>query len=624
MPEHKYSYADIVFPVNLDRLTYRIPHQLNAQCLTGTVVEAPIRGRRNLGILIERYDSVPSCMINKKISDISSVREMFSLSTSSLDLVKWVAEYYMCTEGLALKSLIFSDVFNPPKRKRKITEQGPSNVPFDVPETNDDIAAILGAAGKGYRTILYHASSLSSEISLITSLLELDSAIVIVPEKYDLSFFLPYLKASERNDHCVIHGGMSRSALADAYDGMSSGRYRIVLGTMQAVSAPIKDPQIIIVFKEHSSFYKHEETPSYNARDVAVKRGTFEDTTVLLTSMTPSFESFYNSDKGKYELISGSSQKFRPETRIINAAGSKTILTSPLENDILDTLDRRGSTLLILNRKGHSILQCNECGHIETCPRCDIPYVYHSSLELKCHYCGGSITADGNCGNCNGTNIKSIGSGTEMVAELLEDRTGISPVLIDSDHKGGVPDESIDGKIVLGTDLALRVIGPEYNFDIIAMLNADIASLVPDFRSYEKLFQRITYLSQRAKKGSRLYVQTYNWRDPFFKFVKEHDYNGLYAKELPKRIDFNYPPACKLAILSINKASFKNGRSLTRAGKGIEILGPIEKRVGRKDIIEILIKYDAGITIQKYISSIREHISSNKKDLKIDIDPLML
>jgi primosomal protein N' (replication factor Y) len=624
MPSNTHTFIDVVFPQNINRLTYILPDSLKGQCRTGSIVEAPIRGKVQYGMVVRTYSDRPEIGRRKKLIEIKNTVSNFNFNRSLVDLLKWVSDYYMSTEGLALKNLLFSDAFYIPRRRAAIKLQTVESPHMSLPDKKHLFKKIDNCIKEeSFQTILFHSMSLASECALIMNIVDsFNNIIILVPERHDISYFVPFLEGHANGRYCTLHGGMSKSAKSEAFRGINSGKYNIVIGTMQTVFSPMSKPSIIIVFKEHSVFYKHEETPAYNVRDVAIKRGSLENIPVLLTSLAPSFESYFNHIKGKYLLIEDETPENRPDIKVMNAAGSNTILTSPLIKRMKEAIQNNNDVLLILNRKGHSILQCNECGHIDVCVHCEVPMVLHSEKVLRCHYCSHEIEAPDMCAKCKSVDLVSIGSGTEKVYNLLKDEFNSCVQLIDREHVSENTIYKDESKIIIGTDLAFRKINPFSKFGLTAILNADISTHKPDFRIYEKLFNDIIYLSQYNEDNSDMIIQTYDWRNQYFSFVKKYDYKGFFNSEIKKREMFNYPPYSKIASLSVKKSSFNNSYSDIK-DKNIEFLGPLYKKIGKKERMEFLIKYKSNIAVQGYILKLLNGIVKDKRDLKIDIDPLV-
>jgi len=616
-------FVDIVFPQNVGRLSYLLPPGLAASCHPGSVVEAPLRGKTKYGIAVKLHNSPPAMKTRKRVAEISAVVGEFAFDASHTELLSWVSRYYMCSEGLALKALLFSDVLRPVRRRREPARNRKTGDPPRLPDTAALYREVKSAtADRGFSTVLFQAGGVMSEMSMIMNIVRHERRIIIlVPEKYDILLFTPHLERHAGGRFCVLHGGMPRSTLADAYSGIHSGRYDVVIGTMQTLFVPFS-PSMIVVFKEHSEFYEHEETPRYNVRDVAVKRGSIENIPVLLTSAAPSFESKYNCTKGKYILIKGHAEPSPPRVRILNSLGSPGLITSPLRRLMEASLDTDESVLLILNRRGHSILQCNDCGHVDLCPHCDVPLVFHSERILRCHYCNTAEKVPDLCRECRGSDMRSIGSGTGRALEILRNEFSVPVTLMDSDHSVSGHVGGGAGEIIIGTDFALRRVKPFSEFGVVAVLNADLALHVPDFRVHERLYQKLSYLSAFCSEGGTLCIQSRDWKNPLFAFFRKGDYEGLFSMEMEKRKAFTYPPFCRLAVVAVKSASYRD-TDAQHGFRGIHVLGPAMKKRGRSEWMEFLLKAGPGISVQEAVERLAARISISKRDLKINIDPLV-
>ncbi|MBK7254520.1 MAG: primosomal protein N' [Ignavibacteria bacterium] len=419
------------------------------------------------------------------------------------------------------------------------------------------------------------------------------TAIVLVPE-ISLTPQLIYRFKMKFDDKVgVIHSRLSDGEKLDTYDRIRSGKYKIIIGARSALFAPLKDIGIIIVDEEHDSSYKQDNSPRYNGRDAAIYRAKLNNATVVLGSATPSLESFYNAETGKYKMlvltkrasainppeikITDLLKKDKPDYKEEKQDFFETIdkvrikfLSKELIYEIGERLERKESIIILQNRRGyHSYLECRSCGNVEMCVRCNISLTYHKSFELmKCHYCGFSRKYTKICSSCGSAFLIPKGAGTERVEEEL---VKIFPKAVikrmDSDtltsrklfHQilKDFYDRKID--ILAGTQIISK--GLDFpDVTLVGVVNADIGLLNPDFRATEKTFQILTQVSGRSgrsdKKGEVL-IQT-NHSDFFvFEYVKNHDYRSFYENEIKSRQALNYPPFSRLVLIE-SKCADKN------------------------------------------------------------------
>src|SRR5207253_11028154 len=89
----------------------------------------------------------------------------------------------------------------------------------------------------------------------------------------------------------------------DQWQRIRRGTVDLVIGTRSAIFAPVENVGLIVVDEEHDGSYKQEESPRYNARDVAIVRAQRAGALVVLGSATPSMESYQHAMVGKYERV---------------------------------------------------------------------------------------------------------------------------------------------------------------------------------------------------------------------------------------------------------------------------------------------------------------------------------
>src|SRR5580658_708117 len=101
----------------------------------------------------------------------------------------------------------------------------------------------------------------------------------------------------------ILHSAFHDAERAEQWRRIRSGLATVVVGTRSGVFAPVQNLGLVVIDEEHDASYKQQETPRYNGRDVAIVRAREAGAVVVLGSATPSLESRYNADRGKYTLI---------------------------------------------------------------------------------------------------------------------------------------------------------------------------------------------------------------------------------------------------------------------------------------------------------------------------------
>ena len=373
----------------------------------------------------------------------------------------------------------------------------------------------------------------------------------------------------------VLHSHLSAGERHDEWHKIRQGRARIVIGARSAIFAPVDPLGLIIVDEEHEHSYKQEEAPRYHARDVAVVRGQMEGAVVVLGSATPSMESFYNAQRGKYQLLELTlrvdDQKM-PVVRVIDmrAEGRKQkgipIFSHQLKEAITQRLERHEQTILFLNRRGYSTsLLCPQCGYVASCPNCSVSLTFHRrAAKLLCHICGHSATAPTVCPEpkCRNPAIRYSGLGTEKVEDTL---TKLFPhariTRMDSDTLKKKDDyrrilgDFRAGKIdvLVGTQMIAK--GLHFpNVTLVGIIYADLSLHIPDFRAGERTFQLLTQVAGRAGRGDvegEVFVQAFTPFHPAIQYARRHDFIGFYEQEIEFREQLKYPPLSRIALLTL-------------------------------------------------------------------------
>jgi primosomal protein N' (replication factor Y) (superfamily II helicase) len=461
----------------------------------------------------------------------------------------------------------------------------------------------------------------------------------------------------------VLHSHLSSGERHDEWHKIRQGRARIVIGARSAIFAPVEPLGLIVVDEEHEHSYKQEESPRYHARDVAIVRGQMEGATVLLGSATPSLESYYNCQKGKYtllELLERADDKKMPVVRIVDMRqtmrkGKGIPLFSPqLHEALAQRLERKEQSILFLNRRGFSTsLQCPRCGYVAGCPDCSVSLTYHrQEQKLCCHICGHTEGVPKLCPNekCRNPEIRYAGIGTQKVEDTLnklfpQART----VRMDSDSLKRKEDyrrilgDFRTGKIdiLLGTQMIAK--GLHFpNVTLVGIIYADLALHQPDFRAGERTFQLLTQVAGRAGRGDvegEVFVQAFTPFHPAIQCARRHDFAAFYEQELEFRQQLSYPPLSRIALLTLKgrneeKVKFSADhlkRELDKVLadlKDLVVRGPSPAPLVRAETFyryQLMLRFARMSTLSRRLAKLTQGLALPEDvSLTIDIDPVNL
>jgi primosomal protein N' (replication factor Y) len=513
---------------------------------------------------------------------------------------------------------------------------------------------LYGVTGSGKTEVYLQA--IAATLDLGKSALVLVPEIALTPqtvERFKSRF------ASIQREVAVLHSHLSDGERHDEWHRIHSGAARIVIGVRSAVFAPLANPGLIIVDEEHEPSYKQEEVPKYNARDLAVLRGSLEPCAVLLGSATPSLESFRNTQTGKYELLElheRADNRSLPVIRILDmrvmrrGKRAESILAAPLEQAIRDRLEKREQTILFLNRRGYSTsLLCQACGHVCQCPNCSVALTFHRDAgRLVCHICGYTSRAPSVCPSCSNPGIRHSGVGTQKVEEAVAKLFPEARVArMDADAMtrkdsyrellGKFRKGQID--ILVGTQMIAK--GLHFpNVTLVGIVNADLGLHLPDFRAGERVFQLLMQVAGRAGRGEMLgevMVQTFTPFAAAIQFARHHDYRGFMEQEMEFRERFHYPPFSRMVLIQLrshreNLAEFTAQTLHRRLAENLppgSLLGapgpaPLAKAKGQFRF-HISLRAPRSTPLVPYIRSVLERLPPpDEVFVTVDVDPYQL
>lgn len=398
--------------------------------------------------------------------------------------------------------------------------------------------------------------------------------IMLVPEISLTAQTVERFRSRFQEKIAILHYRLSQGERNDEWHNIRSGKAKIVIGARSAIFSPVVNLGLIIIDEEHEQSYKQsEQCPCYQARDVAVMRGKLTNSTVILGSATPSLESYFNAQNGKYTLSvlhQRAEAASLPKVTIVDMrkefekAKGYTNFSDLLLTGIEKRHQRGEQTILFLNRRGyHTTLLCQDCQHTMKCAHCDVAMTFHLGENcLACHLCGYQlIPPPKECPSCKGKRpLKFRGVGTEQIERSLHTIfPSIRTVRIDADttrHKGSHQKLLKDfgtGKadVLIGTQMIAKGLHfPEVT--LVGVLNSDGGLNIPDFRASESTFQVITQVAGRSGRGvtaGEVIIQTSLPENSTIQYASKQDYEGFYNEEIAVREIFGYPPFSHMAKL---------------------------------------------------------------------------
>ncbi len=456
-------------------------------------------------------------------------------------------------------------------------------------------ALLFGVTGSG-KTSVY--------INLIKEVLKKGkTAIVLVPEIALTPQLVSVFSAHFDDKIAVLHSSLGTGERYDEWKRIRSGDVKVVIGTRSAVFAPLEDLGLIVIDEEQEYTYKSENAPRYHARDIAKYRCVQSGAFLLMGSATPSVESMYSAEKGKYTLYTLKNRynkKNLPEVIVADMKkelknGNGTYISEPLRRELEKNIESGKQSILFINRRGASSqVVCPQCGYIFTCENCSVAMTYHSANgRLMCHYCGNSMPVKDSCPQCGGK-LKFIGAGTQKIEEELHELfPGTEVLRMDTDtvsqsysHEkilSKFRDENVP--ILVGTQMVTKGLDFE-NVTLVGVILADQLLYVNDFRAYERTFSLITQVIGRSGRGDipgRAVIQTFTPENEIIRLASKQDYMSFYEGEIQLRKALGSPPVTDMFVITVTGI---NEQSVVRGC--IKLCNSLEKYLSDLENIKVL------------------------------------
>ena len=632
----------------------------------GHIVEVPFGSNYVIGVVVNV--SAHSDLDKNKIKEVSRVSPLPPLDPPILRLMNFASHYYLHGLGETILPAIpqwwkkaerwekiahkMSVIEKPGKGKKEHLTEGLINKSDLNPEQKEVLEKLEGISSdeQKFKAVLLQGLTGSGKTAVFlnwlkTILEEKDAQVLILVPEINLTPQLERRVCAYFPDKklVVLHSGVSEKKRGEAWYDAVSGTAQIVLGTRLAALTPLANLRAIVVDEENDPSYKQQDGIRYSARDLAIWRAHDLSIPIVLSSATPSLETWMAASAGRYEYLR-LDQRARgaslPNVHLINVRDPqnqqaesnslhvdyKNILSQPLRNAINKNLLEKKQSLVLINRRGYApILSCQSCSWMSQCQQCSSYMVMHKAGAvtrkpvLSCHHCGLAKPIPLHCPDCGNTDLKVLGQGTQKIEDAIEAIWPSARVLrLDTDvsktSKGveGLFQEIHQGNIdiVVGTQMIAK--GHDYqNIGLVAVLDADARLFSQDFRASERLFAQLVQVAGRAGRSAvdgqasgDIYIETSYPEAAAYQYLLRHDVDGFLSYLAAERNEAKLPPFTYQALIhaeskALNKAvDFlaelkRNLRSNGLIKAGLAVYDPVPRsmmRVAGKERAQLLIE----------------------------------
>ncbi len=594
-----------------------------------------------------------------KIRSIQKKLDVTPLKKDTINFLNWFAEYNLIPKGMALKLVLLSsnaiekmekkiyELYNNRIKKNSFklsVNQIKSLEKMSYSNKKFRVHVLQGTTGSG-KTLVYFEA--------LKSLIEKGfQSLILLPEIGLTSQFEQKFSEYFGFNPAIWHSGISKKKKEIIWSGISCGEIKVVIGARSSLFLPFKKLGIIIVDEEHDQSFKQDEGVTYNARDMAILRASFENIPVNLITAVPSIETFENIKKGKYE-VSRLSERYRnaalPNYEIINLNNTKLEKQSWLSAKIIEKvnlhLEKKDQVLFFLNRRGFSPnALCNKCFSSFTCPNCTINLVYHKNKNnLICHYCGFKSELKRNCKKGDNCEFIFSGPGVERISEEVKRKFPGKKIDIFSSDTMNKKDSKEKIRKIINNEIQILVgtqlISKGFHFphlNCIVVVDIDLSSHGHDLRGAEKNLQLYHQLSGRAGrtgKPATVYFQTYENNSKMISEITNENPDVFLERELEIRKKNKLPPYQRFISLiltgenekKLEKEAFNFKNFIENKING-KILGPVNApifRIKKKFRIRLLIRGSKSIKMQNSLAKIIPKYKFLKGiKLSVDVDPI--
>ncbi len=646
------------FPILLPNIfNHPFTYESDLNLKVGDYVVVPFGKSKITGVVWDEFEKKNNK--NFKLKSVLKKLNVTPLKKTTIKFLNWFAEYNIIPKGMALKLVLLSSnaiekfqqevfkTFNTNIRASTIKlseEQKRSLKKMNISNQKFRVHVLQGTTGSG-KTIVY--------FSALKEIIKKDfQGLILLPEIGLTSQFEKKFIEFFGIVPAVWHSGISKKKKEIIWSGVANGEIKVVIGARSSLFLPFKKLGLIIVDEEHDQSYKQDEGVTYNARDMAISRASFENIPINLITAVPSIETFENVKKGKYS-ISRLEKRYQnaslPNYEIINLNETKLEKQSWLSKKIIEKvnfhLDKDDQVLFFLNRRGFSpYVLCSKCFNSYSCPNCSINLVYHKNKNnLLCHYCGFRTSLKRTCTKDGDCEIIFSGPGVERISEEVKKNFPTKKIEIFSSDTMNKKDSIIklekiinnQVQILVGTQLISK--GFHFpNLNCIVVVDIDLSSHGHDLRGAEKnlqLYHQLSGRAGRAGKPATVYFQTLNNNHKMILDLTNSNPNIFLDRELDIRKKNKLPPFQRFISLiltgenevKLEKEAYKFKTFVENKLTG-KILGPVNApifRLKKRYRIRLLIRGEKTLKLQNSLAAaIPNYKFQPGIKLSVDVDPI--
>ncbi len=653
-------FAEILLPVALDdAFTYLSDENI----VIGDVVKVEFGRKEAWGAVVGIKKEAPKDFPEEKIKKIIEINSRLKLSESNLKFIEAISSYNLATRGLVLRAFI--GILNSDKVKKIpqafIQEVNSDKVVLkkllpDQQKVVDEIEDLIkedpsatsllnGVTGSG-KTEIYFA--------LIAKILEQNSdaqILILLPEIALTSQILMRFEEQFGFKAALWHSKISKKDKREIFYGIVEGSTKVVIGARSALLLPFKNLKLAIIDEEHDASFKQEDVFNFHARDMAILKSRFENFPIILSTATPSIETYANVTSGKFsEFIL--EQKFgsKNHVELVDLRREKLpkdeFISQKLRTEIAQNLANKKQTLLFLNRRGYApVTLCKSCGNKYQCLDCDFHLVLHRSKQsLVCHHCGYQEKLNHACKFCGEEDsIISIGVGVEKLEDEVRRLFPEARVaLVTSDKVGNFEDAEKTVKEILNHEVDIiigtQMISKGYDFpelNLVGIIDADSMLYSSELRALERAYQILTQVIGRAGRRDtegKVLIQTFNPDNLIFEKIIKDDKNSFYDFEIKNREILELPPFSRMVKFEISSFSEAEARNFAKklirhfpVDDKIEIFGPAPaplQRLKNRHHFLVNLKAQKRVNLQKLVRDVMQSLEvPNSIRVRIDVDP---